>query len=186
MLEVGEKFAWRKGSAQTLKVGQIDFFSNTIRLEPDQTKNDEAVVAVMRQVRRELLTVCCADKGPDDFVFTYSDERLVKDYCRAWKRAIKAPGLTDFILHDLCRAGIRNMRRRIDKDVAMKVSGRKTDSIIQRYNIIDENDIADAALKMDKQLPGQQASQLGHSLDIVQSVKEAVQNNFKAQVIIAK
>jgi hypothetical protein len=67
MLEVGEKFAWRKGSVQTLKVGQIDFFSNTIRQEPDQTKNDEAVVAVMPQVMRELLMVCCADKGPDDF-----------------------------------------------------------------------------------------------------------------------
>lgn len=63
-LEVGEMFVWRKGSVQTLKVGQIDFFRNTIRLEPDQTKNDEAAVAVMPRVTRELLAVCCADKVP--------------------------------------------------------------------------------------------------------------------------
>jgi hypothetical protein len=41
-------------------------------------------------------------------------------------------------------------------------------------------------VKIDEQMPGQQASQLGHSLDIVQPVEEAVENNFEVQAVIAK
>lgn len=68
----------------------------------------------------------------------------------------------------------------------MKVTGRNTDSIIQLYHIIDEFGIADAAVKVDEQMPGQQTSQLGHSLDIIQPVEEAVENILKSQVILAK
>jgi integrase len=178
MLEVGAKFAWRKESVQTMKVGQIEFSSNTIRLDAGQTKNDEPVVAVMPQVMRELLTACCVGKSPADFVFTYPDGSPVKDYRKAWKRATKAAGLPDLIVHDLCRTGIRNMRRRrIDKDVAMKIAGRKTDSIFRRYNIVDEYDLIDAAHKMDDK-------QICESFAIVSVKAETGKQDVKAEAAL--
>jgi len=36
----------------------------------------------------------------------------------------------------------------INRDVAKKISGHKTDCIFSRYNIVDANDLADAAQKL--------------------------------------
>jgi hypothetical protein len=50
------------------------------------------------------------------------------------------------LLHDFRRSAVRNMTRAgVSRDVAKQISGHQTDSIFSRYNITDENDLADAA-----------------------------------------
>jgi integrase len=180
MFEVAQTFAWRKESLQTLKVRQIDFCNNSIRL--DDSKNGDPVNAKMTKVMRELLTACCAGKSQNDFVFTRNGEAVV-DFRDAWERATVAAGIPDLLFHDLCRTGMRNLRRLgIDETVAMKVAGRKTASIFRRYNIVDERDLDDVARKLDQK----QQTSVSHDLAIVKPSEKPDQEVMKGEVVRAQ
>jgi len=59
----------------------------------------------------------------------------------------------DVLLHDFRRTAVRNLiRAGVSRDVARKISGHETESIFSRYNITDENDLADAARKLEIKL----------------------------------
>jgi hypothetical protein len=52
---------------------------------------------------------------------------------------------------DLRRTGCRNLRRLgVHEKTIMKIGGWKTRSVFDRYNIVDEKDLADAAAKLDQ------------------------------------
>jgi integrase len=109
-----------------------------------------------------------------------------------WASCCKAAGVTGLLFHDLRRTGARNMRRMgIHESTIMKIGGWKTRSVFDRYNIVDQSDLADAARLMEErhaQLLKEQAEhaqelakateteQNGHSLGIVKAKRSKVVN----------
>ncbi|MGA8540396.1 MAG: site-specific integrase, partial [Terriglobales bacterium] len=151
MFEVAFTFGWRFSEVRNLRVEQVNVASGTIRLYPGETKNDEGRVVIMTDTVRRLLEPCIAGKSGSDLVFTRANGKPVKDFRRAWVKVCEQAGVPELLFHDLRRTAVRNMvRSSIPERVAMQISGHKTRSIFDRYNIVSERDLRDAARAMER------------------------------------
>ena len=78
------------------------------------------------------------------------EPRPIKSLTKAFKRACKKAGYQGRIPHDLRRSAVRQfVRQGIPERVAMKLTGHKTRSVFERYNIVSEGDLRDAARRLD-------------------------------------
>lgn len=151
LLTTAYSFAFRKGELLSMRVRQVDLASREIQLEAGTTKNDEARIASMTDEVFHLLTALCLGKKPDDFLFSRPGGKPVRTFRRIWKTVCERAGVPNLLFHDLRRSGVRNLRKLgVPESVVMKVSGHKTRSIFERYNIVDKNDIVDATRKLNE------------------------------------
>jgi integrase len=150
-LAVAYTFGFRRLELLKLKVRQVDLLERTIRLDPGTTKNDDGRVVKMTEELYSCLAECLWRKSPEDSVFTWRDGSEVRDFRVLWTNLTEAEGLPGLLIHDFRRSAIRNMiRRGISEVVAMRISGHKTRSIFDRYNVTSESDLADAARKIEQ------------------------------------
>jgi integrase len=168
IIAVAYTFGFRKSELLLqMKVKQVDLETRSLSLYAGTTKNGESRVIKMTGEVYELLRDCVADKDPDDHVFTRENGDPVRDFRGAWWALCEEAGLGKFVkrrdpkgkersswqgllFHDLRRSAVRNMvRSGVPESVAMKLSGHKTRSVFERYNIVSEADITEAAHKIE-------------------------------------
>jgi integrase len=162
LLAVAYTFGFRRAelvgrpqrNQRPMLVKQIDLKNRTIHLLAGQTKNDEGRVVKMTDEVYDCLRVCVEGKEPDDAVFTWEDGSPVKDFRSSWAKMTEAASVS-VLLHDFRRSAARNLiRSGVSQEVAKKITGHKTDSMFSRYNIVAENDLAEAAAKLDARRNG--------------------------------
>jgi integrase len=143
------EFGFRVGEAVNLRVRQVELVSRSIGLNPGETKSGKGRTAIMTTRVYELLKACVMGKQPDDYVFT-RDGKRVSDFRVTWTKVTVAAGFPDLLVHDLRRSALKRMiRRGIPQTTAMKISGHRTESVFRRYAIVGEEDLRDAARKLE-------------------------------------
>jgi integrase len=192
IVELGYSYGFRHAELLSMKVRQVDLLTETIRLNPGETKNGRGRAAHMTPAVRELLAQCVQGKQPEDALFMREDAKPVRDFRGAWQSICVASALghwvcpqcektvgkertcqncsrkwnrqelkySGLIFHDLRRSAVREMvRDGIPEPVAMSISGHRTRSVFDRYNIVSESDLKQAALKTHQARQRRQAKQ---------------------------
>jgi integrase len=134
---------WRRSEITGLTWDRVDLSRGLVRLEAGETKNGEARTAfigpdLLRAIKLQRRFGC-------PYVF-HREGLKIADFSGSWKAACKKAGVPDRLFHDLRRTAVRNMvRAGTPERVAMMISGHKTRSVFDRYDIVSEEDLRLAA-----------------------------------------
>jgi integrase len=143
----------RKGELRKIRWEQVDFEANVIRLQAAQTKAKTArTLPIYGDMEHWLRNQCQQKPAGCPWVFNHRN-KPVGAQLRGWREACERAGLPNLLFHDLRRSAVRNMKRAGVQDrAAMAISGHKTRAIFDRYNIVDEGDLHNAADQMARYL----------------------------------
>ena len=154
----------RRGEIMALRWENVDFLSGLVRLNAAETKNGEGRMIPLGDELLESLKsqLHLRNSAVPDCPLVFF--RVIKtkenptpswvpigDFRKVWETACAKCGLAGRILHDLRRSAVRNLvRAGVQERVAMRISGHKTRSVFDRYNIVDESDLKLALRKLQK------------------------------------
>jgi len=164
----------RKEEIVSLQWQQVDLIEGKITIKSEDTKTNEARTIYMEG---ELLEAIRFQKALRDskypkclwVFFGETGERII-DFRKAWDKACKETGLTEKIFHDFRRTAVRNMvRAGVPERVAMMVSGHRTRTVFERYNIVNEDDLKKASKRVTEYHQNRVATFCGHNLGTVEA-----------------
>jgi len=142
----------RKNELRRIQWDQVDLTGGVIRLLASQTKTKKArtlpIYGDMWRWLEHQRTTC-----PAGCVWVFHGARMhpVDNHLNGWSEACQRAGLPKLLFHDLRRSAVRNMKRAgIQDKVAMDISGHRTRSVFDRYNIIDEADVRGAGERLEE------------------------------------
>lgn len=150
----------RLGEALQVEWPQVNLDVALIRLEAEQTKNSEARTVPLPNPLVEMLR---GQEPKEGRVFDATNLR------KTFHQACASVGLgtltevpgkpydpryEGLIIHDLRRSAVRNLiQAGAPQAVAMKISGHKTASVFQRYNIVDTAQVSAVMRRVEQLVP---------------------------------
>ncbi len=151
VIEFDYETGLRKTEVRFLRWEQVDLVEGCVRLSAKETKTNQARVVYLTSRAKEIL-----NEQPrllhQPYVFVNPDTgRPWSELNKMLRRACERAGLKGIWFHDLRRSFVTNARRRgVPESVVMKLSGHRTRSVFDRYNIIDEEDLKAAVEQLDR------------------------------------
>jgi integrase len=175
---------WRKEEILSLTWDRVDLKEGAVRLDPGETKNEEGRTLYMNEELMEEMKALQRQRQLGCPYVFHRDGQPIKDFRGSWDTACIKAGLCEVvkdeqgnlvvikdkkgneevvkvptkIFHDFRRTAIRDMvRSGVSERVAMRISGHKTKSVFDRYNIISDQDLKEAAQKKQAYLEKQES-----------------------------
>ena len=165
----------RRGEIMKLRWENVNLDKGLIRLDPGSTKNDESRVIPLIGELPEMLRILREKSPASEHVFTRNGVRM-QTFRKAWNSACVVAGLGMMkprldkttgqpilrnkkpvlkyegrTFHDLRRCGVSNLLQAgVDPYTARRISGHKTESVFQRYNITIERHLKEAGRKLEE------------------------------------
>jgi integrase len=166
------KTGWRVSEISELTWQQVDREQGIVRIEAGESKNDEARTVYMDEELKEIVKQQWEARKKAKKLLPYvflnrKSKEKIKRFDKAWNTACDDAKIGNRLFHDLRRTAIRNMiRSGIPERVAMMISGHKTRSVFDRYNIVNDADLKLAAEKHQKYLDSRAGTISGTVVDI--------------------
>jgi integrase len=152
-LVLGYWTGMRAGEILGLRWDQVNVEEGWIRLESGATKNGHGrTVPLVPEARAALIE--WRKKMPQkyadcEWVCHYLGKRMKKVPKKMWRTTCDRLEMPGKLFHDLRRTAVRNMvRAGISERIAMEISGHRTRSVFDRYDIVDEADLLGAAVRL--------------------------------------
>ena len=159
-------YGWRKEAVLCLTWERVNLREGTVELDARYSKNGEPVMVqltptLLERFRQQWQATVGWVRSREPHATTqdvvsqvpwvfHRDGRRIKGFRKAWLRACAAINRPGLMVHDLRRSAARNYDRRgISRSVAMKMAGWKTDAIYTRYRIVSDEDLREAAAKLE-------------------------------------
>lgn len=150
VLDFGYLTGWRRGEVLSLEWRDVDRSAGVVRLRPERSKTREGRVLVVSKPLGDVIERRWGNRVLGcPLVFHRDGYSLEHHFEGPWRKACRTAGAPGRLFHDLRRTAVRNMvRAGIPERVAMQMSGHKTRSVFDRYNIVSEGDLRQAAERL--------------------------------------
>jgi integrase len=153
LVTVAYWLGWRLSELLGLQWRQVNLDRGTVSLDVGSTKNGEGRLAYLPPEALEALknwrdqtTAVELEKSLIVANVFHKQAEPIRDFRAAWAGACKRAGLPGRLFHDFRRTAARNYRRQgVSEGVVMKIGGRKTRTVFDRYDIKNEDDLREAA-----------------------------------------
>ena len=149
---------WRKGAMRTLMwMRDLDLEldedgtpdGGTVTLQAENSKNKRSSTLPVKGELLEVIRRARESRIPECPYVFHQDGTPIGDFRKAWRKACKAIGFDGLLVHDMRRSCARNLvRSGVSERVAMAVTGHRTRSMFDRYNIVAESDLEAAMARV--------------------------------------
>jgi integrase len=158
--QVAYMTGWRaRSELLTRQWKDVDFEHGWLRLEVGETKSGAGrafpfgvypeLRAVLEAQRERVREMERATGRIIPWVFPKGDGSKLVSYDLFWRKARRAAGIPGRLMHDFRRTAVRNLERAgVSRSAAMKLTGHATESVYQRYAIVDSTMLEEGVAKL--------------------------------------